>query len=275
MGAMLFVGILLAGTIAFALATGRVRNVMASLGAVLPKDLGGFEDPSLWLLLGAAAAPTVVGLVLALAIVSSRGMPEAGRERAARARSAALVVVFVVMFLATSWTSVPFESIHLDYPDEVAAHWSSFWSSNFAFDQDVLSWKMYWGVFGWADVLYPEVLYAVARWVCVGLFLALPVLSWRFTRRSPGRSAFLLVAAGYALTACVVTNSLRFFLPSNPWGRFILPAFPLVAVPLLARAALAANAERPTAWRLAVAVFVALHVWTSIALIGSRYAIGL
>jgi hypothetical protein len=278
MGAMLFVGILLAGTIAFALATGRIRNAMASLGAVLPKDLGGFEDPSLWLLLGAAAAPTVVSLVLALAIVSSRGMPEAGRERAARARSAALAVVFVVMFLAMSWTSVPFESLHLDYPDEVAAHWSSFWSNNFAFDQDVLSWKMYWGVFGWADVFYPDALYALSRWVCVGLFLALPVLSWRFTRRSPGRSAFLLVAAGCALTACVVTNSLRFFLPSNPWGRFILPAFPLVAVPLLARAALAANAEhaeRPTLWRLAVALFVALHVWTSIALIGSRYAVGL
>jgi hypothetical protein len=277
-GAMLFVGIPLAGTIALALATGRMRYFISSFGAVRPKGLGGFEDPSLWLLLGAAAAPTVVSLVLALAIVNSRGMPEAGRERAARARSAALVVLFVVMFLATSWTSVPFESLHLDYPDEVAAHWSSFWSNNFAFDQDVLSWKMYWGVFGWADVLYPEVLYAVARWVCIGLFLALPVLSWRFTHRSPSRSAFLLVAAGYALTACIVTNSLRFFVPSNPWGRFILPAFPLVAVPLLARAALAARAaheERPAAWRLAVALFVALHVWTSITLIGSRYAVGL
>ena len=274
-GAMLFIGIPLAGTIAFALATGRMRYVISSFGAVRPKGLGGFEDPSLWLLLGAAAAPFVVSLVLALAIVSSPHISEKDWRRAALIRLGVLTALFVVMFLATSWTSVPFESLHLDYPNEVAAHWSSFWSNNFAFDQDVLSWKMYWGVFGHADVPYPNALYALARWACIGLFLALPVLSWRFTRRSPGRSAFLLVAAGYALTACIVTNSLRFFVPSNPWGRFILPAFPLVAVPLLARAALAAHAERPAAWRLAVAVFVALHVWTSITLIGSRYAVGL
>ncbi len=139
------------------------------------------------------------------------------------------------MFLVTPWTSVPFESLRFDYPDEVAAHWSAFWSNNFAFDQDVLSWKMYWGVFGYADVSYPDALYALARWACVALFLALPVLSWRFTQRSPGRSALLLVAIGYALSACVVTNSLRFFAPTNPWGRFLLPAAPLVLLPLLAR----------------------------------------
>jgi hypothetical protein len=275
MGSMLLVGIPLAGTIAFALATGRMRYVITSFGAVMPRGLGGFEDPSFWLLLGAAAAPFVVSLVLALAIESSRGMSESGRERAARVRSASLALLFVVMFLVTTWKAVPFEQFHLDFPDEVAAHWSSFWSNNFAFDQDVLSWKMYWGVFGWADVFYPDALYALARWVCIGLFLALPLLSWRFTHRSPSRSALLLVVAGYALTACIVTNSLRYFVPSNPWGRFILPAFPLVAVPLLARAALAAPAERSTAWRLAIALFVALHVWTSITLIGSRYAIGL
>ncbi len=168
-------------TIAFALATGRVRHAISSFGARLPKELGRFEDPSFWLLLAAAAAPFVVSLVLALAIVRSRGMPEAGRERAAWARSAALAVLFVVMFLVTPWTSIPFETVRLDYPDEVAAHWSAFWSNNFAFDQDMLSWKMYWGVFGYADVSYPDVLYALARWACVALFLALPVLSWRFT----------------------------------------------------------------------------------------------
>jgi hypothetical protein len=271
-GAMLVLGILLAGTLAFALATGRIRYAISSFGARLPQSLGGFEDPSLWLLLGAAAAPFVAALALALAIVRSRGMSEAGRERAARARSAALVVLFVVMFLATPWTSVPFESLRLDYPDEVAAHWSAFWSNNFAFDQDVLFWKMYWGVFGYADVSYPDALYALVRWACVGLFLALPIMSWRFTHRSPGRSAFLLVASGYALTACVVTNSLRYFLPVNPWGRYILPLLALAALPALARTSIPG---RERWWRAVTFIAIALHLWTALTLLGSRYAVGI
>ncbi len=270
-GAMLVLGILLTGTVAFALATGRIRWAIPSFGARLPK-LGGFEDPSLWLLLAVAAAPFVVSLVLALAIVRSRGMSEAGRERAARARSAALVVLFVVMFLVTPWTSVIFESLRNDFPDEVAAHWSAFWSNNFAFDQDVLSWKMYWGVFGYADVYYPEVVYAVARWACVGLFLALPVMSWRFTHRSPGHSAFLLVASGYALTACVVTNSLRYFAYMNPWGRFILPLLALAALPALARTS---TPGRERWWRAVTFIAIALHLWTALTLLGSRYAVGI
>jgi hypothetical protein len=225
----------------------------------------------LWLLLAAAAAPLVASLLLTLTIVRSAGLSERSRRRAAAALSVALCAAFVALFLATRWTSIPFETTRLDYPDEVAAHWSAFWSNNLAFDQDVLSWKMYWGVFGYADVSYPDALYALARWSCVALFLALPLLSWRFTLRNPGRSSFLLVAAGYALTACVVTNSLRYFQPTNPWGRFILPALPLVALPLLVRAA---APEHDRAGRRAVAAFVLLHMWTAVALLGSRYAVG-
>jgi hypothetical protein len=270
--AMLVLGILLTGTVVFALATGRIAYAISSFGARLPKALGRFEDPSFWLLLAVAAAPIVICLGLALAIRRSHGMSEAGRERAARARSAALALLFVVMFLVTPWTSVPFESFRFDYPDEVAAHWSSFWSNNFAFDQDVLSWKMYWGVFGYADVSYPDALYALARWACVGLFLALPVLSWRFTQRNPGRSALFLVASGYALTACVVTNSLRYFVPSNPWGRYILPLLPLAALPALARTSIPG---REWLWRAVTFIAIALHLWTALTLLGSRYAVGI
>jgi hypothetical protein len=271
-GAILVLGILLTGTAAFALAMGRIRYAISSFGARLPKGLGRFEDPSFWLLLAAAAAPFVVALALALAIVRSHGLLEAGRERAARARSAALVALFVVMFLVTPWTFVSFESLRLDYPDEVAAHWSAFWSNNFAFDQDVLSWKMYWGVFGYADVYYPDVLYALARWACVGLFLALPIMSWRFTQRNPGRSALFLVASGYALSVCVVTNSLRFFGPSNPWGRYILPLLALGALPALARTS---TPGRERWWRAVTFIAIALHLWTALTLLGSRYAVGI
>lgn len=272
MGALTVAAALATGTILFALATGRVRRAISSFGARLPKEVGGFEDPSLWLLLAAAVAPLLVSLVLALGAVRGRIVSEGGRRRAARVRSAALAALFVAMFLATRWTSVPFEAARLDYPDEVAAHWSAFWSNNFAFDQDVLSWKMYWGVFGYADVSYPDALYALARWACVAFFLALPLLSWRFTLRSPNRSALFLVACGYALTVCVVTNSLRYFQPTNPWGRFILPVLSLVALPLLVRTD---PPEHDRSWRLAVAVFVVLHVWTATVLLGSRYALGL
>ncbi|MCM3877401.1 MAG: hypothetical protein NEA02_13420 [Thermoanaerobaculia bacterium] len=81
------------------------------------------------------------------------------------------------------------------------------------------------------------------------------------------------MASGYALSVCVVTNSLRFFVPSNPWGRFILPALPLVALPFLVR--VTDPPARAMALRISVAVFVALHVWTAVALLGSRYAIGI
>jgi hypothetical protein len=270
-GIMLALGTLLTGTIVLALATGRIRRVISSFGARLPQSLGGFEDPSLWLLLAVAAAPFVICLGLSLAIMRSRKISEAGRKRTAQARSAALVVLFVVMFLVTSWAFVPFESLRLDYPDEVAAHWSSFWSNNFAFDQDVLFWKLYWGVFGYADVAYPDVLYALARWACVGLFLALPVLSWRFTHRSPSRSAFLLVASGYALSACVVSNSLRYFFPVNPWGRYILPLLPLAALPTLVRTSIPG---RERWWRAVTFTAIALHLWTALTLLGSRYAVG-
>lgn len=271
MGAMLCAGSFLAATAVYSLATGRIRSLVSSFGARLPTKLGRFEDPSFWLLLAAAGAPLVAALVLALACVRSPGIPAEGRERAARSRSIALAAIFLVMFFATPWRGVPFENLRLDYPDEVAAHWSAFWSNNLAFDQDVLSWKMYWGVFGYADVSYPDAVYAAARWVCVALFLALPVLSWRFTHRAPRRSALLLVATGYALTACVVTNSLRFFMPTNPWGRFLLPAAPLVALPLLARTD-SECVSRVSSWSLAAAVV--LHIWTALALLGSRYAVG-
>ena len=270
-GGMVSLGVLLAAGLAFALATGRVRQAVSSFGARVPQ-LGGFEDPSLWLLLAVAAVPLVGSLGLAFAVSRSRGIPEGARRRAAAVRSAVLTAGVVLMFFATRWRAVPFENLRLDYPDEVAAHWAAFWSNNLAFDQDVLSWKMYWGVFGYADVSYPDVIYALARWACVALFLALPVLSWRFTQRDPVRSALLLVASGYALSACVVTNSLRYFAPTVPWGRFILPALSLAVLPLLARFA---EPGRERMLRAAVGVLAALQVWTAIALLGSRYAVGL
>jgi hypothetical protein len=176
------------------------------------------------------------------------------------------------MFFLTSYRVVPFESTHLDLADLVSAHWLSFWSNNFSWDQDTLFWKMYWGVFGYADVAYPDVIYAVARWLDVALLLSLPVLAFPFTTKKPNQSALLLVVSGFALSVCIVTNSIRHLQPALPWGRFILPLLPLSALSALARTD---APGRDRLWRAATFAAVALHVWTSLTLLGSRYAVGL
>jgi hypothetical protein len=238
----------------------------------LPKELGGFGDPSFWLLVAVAAVPLIAALVMVLSILRARDWPAATRARAAWVRAAALAFVFAGMFLMTRWARIPFEATRFDYPDEVYAHWTSFWSNNFAFDQDVLSWQMYIGVFGYPDVSYPMVLYAVSRWAFVALLVSLPLLCWRFTQREPERSAALLSISGLALAACIVTNSIRYFQPSNPWGRYVLPLLPLVILPLLVR--IQATAP-PRPFRSAVVILVALDVWTAVTLLGTRYCIGL
>ena len=117
----------------------------------------------------------------------------------------------------------------------------------------------------------PTAVDALARWACVALFLSLPVLAVRFTKERPRASALLLVVSGYAVSVCVLTNGIRFLVPTNPWGRFILPLLPLAALPALARTE-APGRER--GWRMAIVAAVALHVWTAISLLGGRYAVG-
>lgn len=256
----------------WAVASGRVYRFFASLAARRPKDLGGPEDPNFWVLLGTTAVPFVVCLLLSLFLLRARSVPEHRRLVWARTRTAGAAILFLLLFFATTYSVVPFENVRLDLPDEIVAYWSSFWSNNLSWDQDVLAWKMYWGVFGYADVLYPPVIYALARWLCVGLFTALPVLSARFTSRRPIASAQLLLISGYALSVCVLTNSIRFLQPTNPWGRFILPLLPLAALPVLVRIDSATAGRRAA---LVTAAAVVLHLWTAVALLGSRYAVGI
>ncbi len=266
--AALAAGAAATGVVLWALVTGEIRRLVSSLGARLPKELSGLGDPSFWLLAATASAPLVASLVAVLASLRARDWDARTRRRAAAVRTAILAALAAVLFLATPWTPVPFERTRLDYPDEVFAHGASFFSNAFAFDQDVLSWQMYVGVFGYADVSYPMLVYAVARWAFVLFLVALPALSWAYTQRDWKRSALLLSLTGAALAVCVVTNSLRYFALTNPWGRFVLPAVPLAALPLLIRA----SALRARPW---VAALTALHLWTALVLLGGRYALGL
>ena len=265
-------GVITALALIALVATGRIRQVVSSLGARLPRELGGFNDPSFWLLLAVASAPLVGSLLLVLAVIGSKNWRASTRERAAWIRTAALAALFVALFATTRWTSIPFENTRLDFPDEVAAHLSAFWSNSLALDQDTLSWKMYFGVFGYPDVFYPAFIYTLGRWAVTALLIALPVLSWRFTQRNPDGSAVVLAVTGLVLAVCIVTNSIRYFQPSNPWGRYILPLFPLVALPVLAR--VIEDARDVEIARISLSILIGLHVWTSIVLLGSRYALG-
>jgi hypothetical protein len=244
---------------------------LGNIGTRLPLEIPRWGSEELTLMILVAAAPFLLALGAALSVhrIGRKGFPEA--RRVLRRVSIGLALVFLGAFLLTPYTAVPYERARLDFGQLVAAHNLSFWSNNFSWDQDRLFWKFYWGAFGWHDTFYPDWLYALARWLCVGIFMALPLLCSRFLASRPRSSAFLILMSGVALSFCVVTEILRYLGPSNPWARYILPYLPLVALPVLVQVE-APGREGPL--RLAVAAGAGLQVWTAVVVIGSRYALG-
>jgi hypothetical protein len=211
----------------------------------------------------------LLGAVAALDVVlARRGL--AWNLRLGRRWALAVGLVVVAAFLAVPWTSVAYERRFLDLPDFLAAAAAAIASNNLAFDQDRLTWKFWFGAFGWHDVLYPDVVYALARWAAVALAIALPVLSVRFTVERPARSALLLVVSGLALSLVTASLLSRHAAMIHPYGRFAMPWLPLVALPALSRLQ-APGRER--AWRLVLAAGALLQVWTAIALVGARYLV--
>ena len=245
----------------------KVGNIGTRLPLQMPR--WGSHEMSLMILMATAPFLLAVGAALVVGRLGQRDLPRI--ERDLRRVSIGLAVVLAVGFLLTSYTAVPYERTRLDFGGLVRAHNLSFWSNNFSWDQDRLFWKFYWGVFGWHDVFYSDWLYALARWLCVGLFVTLPFLCARFVADRPRLSALLLLTSGIALSCSGVVEILRYLVPSNPWGRFILPYLPLAALPVLAQME-APGRQRPC--RLAVAAAVGLQAWTAVTLIGSRYLFG-
>jgi hypothetical protein len=244
---------------------------VGNIGTRLPLEMPRWGSHEMTLMILMATAPILLAIGAALA-VSRLGRHDLPRvERDLRRVSIGLAVVLAVGFLLTSYTAVPYERTRLDFGGLVRAHNLSFWSNNFSWDQERLFWKFYWGAFGWHDGFYPDWLYALARWLCVGLFVALPFLCARFVADRPRLSGLLLLTSGIALSFCVVTEILRYLEPSNPWGRYILPYLPLAALPVLVSAE-APGRERPL--RLAVAAGASLQVWTALVVLGSRYVFG-
>lgn len=224
----------------------------------------------LWMIVLPSLPLLWVGAAAALG-VAHRGEPLAVRRRRARRLTLAGFAVALVLFVATPFTTVPYETAWLELPELVRAYAAAFFSTNFALDQDTLSWKLYWGVFGWHDAFYPPIVYAMARWSLVGLFLCLPALSVRFAVERPYASAGLLLMSGIGVSLSLTSELLRQVNVVHPVGRYLMPWLTLAALPALVR--LEAPGREP--WlRLAVRLGVALEVWTAIAVVGARYAFG-
>lgn len=249
----------------------RMEALLAFVFARKPKGLPPMSDPVWPFVLQVVLAPLAVGFVLALFAFLGRRLDEPAATRLARFRSLAGLALFAALFLAIPFRPVPLETTRLGFREEVAAFWNAFFSTAFSYDQDVLSWKMYWGVFGWADTRYPDVVYAVAKWLCVALFLALPVLCRKTLRERRFASALLLVFAGLATTLAFASNTARYFIPVNPWGRYILPWVPIALFAALARIDL--DAKRETVLRWVFVGAVCFHLWTAIYVVGVRYFI--
>ncbi|MHB8799694.1 MAG: hypothetical protein ACYDBY_14635 [Thermoanaerobaculia bacterium] len=249
----------------------RMKALVAFVLARKPASLPPVGDPVWPFVIQVVLAPLALGLVLALFAFLGRKLDEHAATRLAWARSAAGLALFAALFFSTPFRQIPVETTRLEFRDEVAAFWNAFFSTAFSFDQDVLSWKMYWGVFGWADTRYPDLVYAVAKWLCVALFLALPVLSRKTLRERRFESALLLVFAGLATTLAFASNTARYFIPVNPWGRFILPWVPIALFAALARIDLDARRETVLRWLFVGAV--CFHLWTAIYVVGVRYFI--
>ena len=252
----------------------QTSKIESLFSEILSKRPVGFPRPDspIWFdIVRVIMLPVMLAAAFGLLGLLGRRLPEPARDRLASGRSALGLAIFLGMFFVTPFTTVPFVGCRFEFWGEVLAHWNAFWSTAFSLSQDTLSWKMYWGVFGWADTKYPDLVYAVAKWACVALFLGLPILCRKFQRERPWISAALLVTSGLAVTFAVATNTLRYFQPSNPWGRFILPWIPLAVLPALSRVDWTPKREAVLRWIFALAI--AFHVWTAIWLIGTRYYI--
>jgi hypothetical protein len=248
-------------------AVGLSRAKLGNIGTRLPREIPrwGSEELTLMILVIAAPFLLAVGAALAVLRIGRKTFPKV--RETLRGVSIGLALIFPMAFLLTPYTTVT----RFNFAELVHAYNSSFWSNNFSWDQDRLFWKFYWGAFGWHDAFYPDWLYALARWLCVGLFVALPFLCARFITERPRSSALLLLTSGIALSCCVVTEILRYLAPSNPFGRFILPYLPMAALPVLAQME---APDRQRQCRLAVGAAVGLQAWTAVVVIGGRYVLG-
>jgi hypothetical protein len=245
-----------------------------ALGVKVPRNLGAVGPKTMVFIALLALGPLAVAAAAGPAIRRLAAKPEAEGKDVLASFSIALASLTACAFLLTSWAAVSYERESPPFPGLgglVAEHVRAFFSNAFAWDQDRLSWKFWFGTFGWHDVFYPDAVYAFARWGFVALLVSFPFLAAPFLRRRPAAACALLLVSGAAVGCGAVTFTLRFFAPTVPYGRFVLPLVALAALPLLAML----EADGRERWgRAALLASAAIEVWTAIVVLGARYAYG-
>ncbi|MGA7990490.1 MAG: hypothetical protein WCC53_03570, partial [Thermoanaerobaculia bacterium] len=246
----------------------------ASRGAFIlpvPRGLGALGPKTALFMVFLALAPLAIAAAAGAALRRLETRPDASRRNALAVFSIALASLAACAFLLTPWTAVPYGSDYVPFPRLVAGYARAFVSNAFAWDQDRLSWKFWFGAFGWHDAFYPDGVYALARWGFVAFLVSFPVLASPFLSKRPAAARALLLASGGALGCGAATFALRYLGPTAPYGRFVLPLVALAALPLFAMLE-ASGRER---WgRAALFVAAAFQLWTALAVIGARYAFG-
>lgn len=270
---------LLAGTAVLLLGAfgGGVLFRAAARGALavqVPRNLGAVGPKTMVFIGLLALAPLAIAAAAGPAIRRLATKSETEEQAALASLSTALAFLTACAFLLTSWAVVSYERESPPFPGLggfVLEHVRAFFSNAFAWDQDRLSWKFWFGTFGWHDAFYPDAVYAFARWGFVALLVSFPFLAASFLWRRPAAARALLLVSGAALGCGAVTFTLRFFAPTVPYGRFVLPLVALTALPLLAML----EADGRERWgRAALLAAAAIDVWTAIVVLGARYAYG-
>lgn len=192
-------------------------------------------------------------------------------RRLAWALSGLLAAALIGGFLALPYTQIPSGYVQPPRSEQLSLFLRSMISNSFSWDQDFLGWKLWWGVFGWVDTPSHPLVYAISRWSLSLAIIASPVLALPFVRRRPQQAAMLLTVICFALCAIAVSFLIRLNGPVFPYGRYFLPFFPLVLLPLLA---LFQAPGRTGKLRAVFAVAVLFHIWTAVHTLGTRYYLG-
>lgn len=246
----------------------KAGNIGTRMPAEFPKSL---DRSAVWMIL-AVLAPLLLASVSALALYVLAKIPEQRTRRILAGTSALLALLLVMGFLFTPWTFIPYENYRYSFLELVREHLKVFLSNSLAWDQDVLSWKFYMGVAGWHDTPYPDWTYAVSRWALVLFLIWIPLRLAHSTVFPLVKTRALVLIAGLGASLSVITLTIRYLGPGNPWGRFILPWLPLVLTPLLIP--LASRPENGST-ASAVRVGVLVQAWTVVFILGTRFLFGL
>lgn len=214
-------------------------------------------------------------LVLLLAgLLFIRAASTSTRRRATQVAwgaSGLLAAVLAGGALALPYAQLPSGYVQPPQGELVRLFLRSLLSNGFSWDQDLLAWKLWLGVPGSVDAPLSPLVYALSRWALSLAVIAGPVLALPFVRRRPRQAAMLLTVGCAALAVVGISFLIRLERPTFPYGRYFLPFYPLVLLPLLS---LLRAPGRTGTLKGLLRIAALFHLWTAVHTLGIRYALG-